>query len=161
MTPVIVEHSFVLTGDDIAIASTAEAALEREGFQIERNPDGQIVATRGRKKARAHYRIDQLPQRLRLTVDRGRVCLALALESPGKPTRLHDRMLRSLPARLEARLRHGVETVASDEEWTAILMDIETSAAAALRRRRVWIVLTVLAILSTCTVCTLTTPIPE
>ena len=99
---ILVEHSFITR-------LAAEEALLRAddllgAFEFVREPSSEpnvIEFRRGRRKAAKARKVSELPQRLRLEYDRGRVALAASLEEYRKAGPLHRELLLTLAESLE------------------------------------------------------------
>ena len=87
----IVEHEWVTTLSEADAFDAAEVVLQTAYFStLEREP-GRIVLARGTQKPRGGS-VANLPQRVRLDYDRGRVQAAVSVTTPSKPQRVHERM---------------------------------------------------------------------
>jgi hypothetical protein len=122
----LAEHTFVTTLTDAEALDRGQRFLEALDFEIESRLVQQLTARRG--KSRAHRgRIDQLPQRVKLDFDRGRVVLAASIEIHGKSKQLHQDLLLAIARALEANLVRGEDFSAFDE-LTDVQQRIENDA---------------------------------
>jgi hypothetical protein len=82
----IIEHSFVTTRDSRDALRAAGDFMSDLGFDpcTSEKPDS-AEWSRGKPTARKARRLSELPQRVRLEFDRGRVALACSVEFKGKP----------------------------------------------------------------------------
>ncbi len=139
----LVEHSYVTTVPAEKILTETAEALQSLGYRVPvRSQDTRLEAERGLAKCHKAKRFSDLPQRVSVEYDRGRVMLVAQVEIYRKRHKLHEQMLLAL-----ARM---VESVAGDEEarqaarrqWEEVNAAIETLARS--RCLRSWIVAAIL-----------------
>lgn len=133
----LVEHTFVTTLECEPALSVAKELLGHCGFIIDRLEERALQARRGKNKPAAARRIDELPQRVRLEFDRGRVTLAASIQEHQKATQAHTDLLITLAAALEAALVHGTSIEETLDPWRQLESRIAEEAKRRRRRYRI------------------------
>ncbi len=152
----IIEHVFVTTAEATEALRLARDFLVARGFRAAGPETGKLDAStalsRGRAKASATAAFNELPQRVMIQWDRGRVTVAASVTMPGgkepaagsAKARLPIAMLTAIVRGLEMMLSQGRSFEESYAEWDRLEMDIRQEAAS---RRRVRIVLWAVAVI--------------
>ena len=164
----VIEHTFITTMEAADALRAASEFLTARGFSVNRESafavggggGGQwdtLEVTRGVKSAARAKSVAELPQRVRLEFDRGRVTIAAAIEyfqrgsftvgSQKEPpahspkVRLHVDLLSSLVEGLEQALARRVPPLQAGAAFDAVQRRIETDAAHRRRKRRTTLVI--------------------
>jgi hypothetical protein len=134
---VVIEHTFATTSDAAATFDAARRLLAEAGYIVESSNESLLDARRGKKTALVARCIEELPQRVHLAFDRGRVDLAVMAEIRGKPKPLHKAMLMIVALGLEDFILRGDWLDANRAEFDAT----RTALAGNAKTRRRWGVL--------------------
>ena len=104
----LVEHTFVTTLDaEPALTASHEVTTLLGFLPVPDSAQGRQTCewVRGMSKVKYYIRISDLPQRIRLDFDRGRVTLAVYVQERGREKpQLHEDMLVTIARAIEARL---------------------------------------------------------
>lgn len=101
----VVEHIFVTTYDLADAMDMADDVLLDQGFKASSGTGPAREWTRGLTTAKNNVRVSDLPQRVRMEFDRGRVMLAASIEERHREkTKLHEALLLGVAGAVEARL---------------------------------------------------------
>ena len=137
----LAEHSFITTAEAEPALRAADELLCALGFVREPGPAERVYEyRRGLARAARAKKVSDLPQRVRLEYDRGRVTLAAAVEEQRKGGDLHRARLLALADVVEAVVGRGRSLPEARLPWDAVDERIEAQAAAQRRRVRVLIV---------------------
>lgn len=128
----LVEHAFVTTLEAGPALEEATMLFKSLGFEMEEQSDRLLVARKGVKNAARAKSAAELPQRIRLEFDRGRIQLAATIEEHRKVGDLHRDLLLAMVNLLESRLAKRTPLAEAMAPWQAL---VEKSARAAARRR--------------------------
>lgn len=138
----LVEHSFVTTLDAQAALAAADALLWALGFQREASSGDTVLEyRRGLAKAARAKKVSDLPQRVRLEYDRGRITLGASIEVFRKSTPLHRDVLLALAEAVECVVARGSTPEEARARWDGVHAHIEERAAARRRRDRIILVI--------------------
>jgi hypothetical protein len=105
---VLVEHEFITALEPSEVLDAVEDLAGRLGFTVEQRTEEKLAARRGKLRAARAKTIRDLPQRLQVQYERGRVTLAVALEPHGRPGDIHRDMLLTISNVFESKLARGV-----------------------------------------------------
>ena len=163
----VVEHVFVTTFEAPDALRMASEFLTGGGFAVQGQNAFQIGGwnnvelTRGKVNAARAKTIEDLPQRVRIEWDRGRVTVAAYIQAFGQATwsfgsgvelpatspkvRLHAQLLTAMAQGLELLLAHRRPAEEAYRPWNEVAALINEDARR--RKRRGWIVLIVLVLL--------------
>jgi hypothetical protein len=137
----MIEHTFVTTRDAAATLAMASELLTQLGFKkVTSLPDAADFC-RGKASPQRADRADELPQRVRLEYDRGRVSMAASIECVRKSKPVHRSMLLSLTEAVEGYLGRNLPIFKARAAWDAVARDIAAKTA---RRRRLHLLITLL-----------------
>jgi hypothetical protein len=142
----LVEHSFVTTLDEAQVYRQANEFLLRAGFSMEGSLEADsVVYQRGKKKGGFYKHFAELPQRVHIGFDRGRVNLAASIHESGKVHQAHRDMVLGIVTGLEKYIVGSVPLPDAGAAFAAagLLADKEFRR----RRTRKWIMLAFLAVL--------------
>ena len=108
----LAEHTFITTREQSDAIQTAQAYLHALGYRravVERGPDAAVAVTmtRGRPKPNTSN-MAELPQRVTIHFDRGRVMVAAAIHERGKVMPLHRELVLAVASSIEQVLAHDV-----------------------------------------------------
>jgi hypothetical protein len=144
---VLVEHSFVTILEADEALGAARTLLGQLGFHAEQSADPNVRDfRRGLSKAARARRISELPQRVHLEYDRGRVTLAASIEVVRKDHALHRALLLALAESVELVVGRGDSIDQAGGRWDEVHREIEKHAAARRRRGRILIAVLTLVI---------------
>ncbi|MCB9853499.1 MAG: hypothetical protein H6819_10420 [Phycisphaerales bacterium] len=111
----IVEHEFVTTMCEADAVSAIRRSLTDLGFE---SADGDN-ATQFERLLREQSRLDQLNSKLKcgFAFDRGRISIALQLETPSRTGEHHENLLRSLAVLIEEVVAKGKRFEIARRQW--------------------------------------------
>ncbi|MGC4033384.1 MAG: hypothetical protein QM754_16965 [Tepidisphaeraceae bacterium] len=148
----VIEHSFISTYPSEFILESALAYLRERGFRaIIADTTGQIIELeRGVQKSAKAKSIVELPQKVRLEVDRGRVSIAALIEpsltwggqgafyTAGRPKKMvvHQELLEGILTGLETLLAHDCTGATDYAAWDAAEAEAVRLSEARSRRQR-------------------------
>ena len=167
----VIEHTFVTTLDAAETTQRARELLTSRGFRPRSSTGGAETGSgshlefyRGTTAAKSAKSVSELPQVVRMDLDRGRVTVAISIEAsatwggasgwggpserPQKMT-LHTRLLTAIANALEAVLARGLEAPEATAEWDKVERDVTIAAEDVARagRRRLIALLVVLGLI--------------
>lgn len=145
----LAEHEFVTTRDARTVFADLLRILYQLGFEPEQQTDDFIIVRRGKKTAARARNITELPLRIRIEFDRGRVTVAASLETRRKPGPLHREMILALIGAVES-TGNGADMTTAQAEYDLVHQRIEDDAA---RRRRRTVIVVVVALLVIVAMC--------
>jgi len=128
----IIEHTFVTTFEGDAALDVAARLLASFYFEITARDESILQARRGASNAGRAKNACELPQRVRIEFDRGRITLAASIEPGRKPKPEHAALMKLLATTMEAYLCRPAEQDAARAAWWQLEQKIVSDA----RRRR-------------------------
>jgi len=130
----IVEHEFVTTRTAAEALDLARAAAASLGFAVDNAGDARFTARRGKSKVSQARSAAELPQRLDVAYDRGRVSLAVfADQRKPRPERHQREMQLAIAGAVERHVTAGEPDARALAEFGAL----EQACAGVARRARV------------------------
>jgi hypothetical protein len=131
----LVEHTFITTMDSETALARAAEILDACGFTICEQESGRMMAERGRQSPSAARTVHELPQRVRLDYDRGRITLALLARANRKPGPLLSEMLLTLARAVEQYVGGGLSQAEARCDWEDLSARIEAARSREVRNR--------------------------
>lgn len=117
----IVEHVFVTTLEFEEVKALLADFLKSLEFQIDSATDTTLEATKGRAKPTSRL-ITNLPQRVKVGYDRGRVTVAASIAPyRNKDLPIHSELLKALACGIETLLVNLVSVEDASSRWLQLL----------------------------------------
>lgn len=114
----VVEHDFITTMPDDEAAATLRGTLIALGFELQDSVDGRIF----QRPLRESKSLDTLNSNITasMNIDRGRVGIAVQLDTPDRTGRHHEALLSNLVTLLEDVVAKGKPLDGARREWDAL-----------------------------------------
>lgn len=120
---ILVEYEFVTTAPRERAMPEAVRFVRSLGFAADRHDGASFVARRGSPTPGWGAPLDDLPQSIGLTFDRGRVRLAVCLATPGKAHAIHRHRVLLITQMIEAAMRPDRSLHAVVPRWNVHRLD--------------------------------------